>query len=288
MDPITAPKPPVSLEVPSSPQILISTEPVAAPAPPPPAKPKFRITKMLIIIFILLFLAVSISGFFAGYTQNNSYEPTPTPTPSSTPLAVIEPTPIEISSPTPVSSSPNPESQIQSKTIKATTTLDGYAASNGSGNNTVDIRVGRNTFAVTRGFVSFDLTTLPDNIEIESANLKLYQTHVTGDPYSIGGSLKIDHMEFGDILDGNDYALAPLQTNLATLTTNSDVEWKEVVVTEALKQDIKNSRLRSQYRLSFATETIGGESGGDFAYFESGENFVGTGNIPELLVRYKN
>ncbi|KKQ74434.1 MAG: hypothetical protein US96_C0032G0013 [Candidatus Woesebacteria bacterium GW2011_GWB1_38_5b] len=257
---------------------------VLMPTPPPK---KFPVTKIIIITYILLFLVVALAGFFAGFMQKPIFKSSPTPQPSAIPIVTTAPNPLQ--SP---SSSPQPSGALQpesqTKTITSTSNLDGFASSNGSGNNTVDIRAGRNTFAVTRGFVSFDLSSLPDKISVESANLRIYQTHMSGDPYSAGGTLKIDHMEFGEVLDGNDYALAPLQTNLATLSPNANIEWKEVDVTQALKEDIKNSRLRSQYRLRFSLETIGGESGGDFAYLESGENFVGTSNIPQLVVRYKN
>ncbi len=63
-------------------------------------------------------------------------------------------------------------------------------------------------------------------------------------------------------------------------------EWKEVDVTAEVKDDIDAARSRSQYRLHFVTETTGGDVTGDFVYFESADNSEGTGNTPQLVVKY--
>lgn len=124
-------------------------------------------------------------------------------------------------------------------------------------------------------------------MSIDQATLRLYQTSVIGDPYGVGGgSIKVDHLDYGDTLDNSDYAVAALSTSFATLSTSSSVEWKEVSVTDALRDDRTNSRSRSQYRIHFATEATGGDVTGDFAYFESADNNTGSGNTPQLVVRY--
>lgn len=258
---------------------------VESPPQPPPQKPK-NSKVLVLLIFIIILALVGITSFIVGSKSISQTSPTPvaslSPTPTMEPSPSLSPSPqTGIQEPTPT---PTPVSET--KVITSTPTLDGFESSNGSGNTTVDIRVGRNTFAVSRGFVSFDLTSIPNTAAIESAALRIFQTHISGDPQTSGVSIKIDHMDYGPVLDGNDYPLAPLQTNLATLTSNNEVEWKEVLVTEAVQNDIKTSRVRSQYRLRFAQETIGGTTGGDFSHFESGENFVGTGNIPQLIIKY--
>ncbi len=121
---------------------------------------------------------------------------------------------------------------------------------------------------------------------IEKATLRLYQTSVVGDPYGVGGSLKVDQLDYGSTLENADYSAPSISSNFATLTSNAAVEWKDVDVTDQVKNDLSSGRTRSQYRIHFAIESIGGTVTGDFAYFESGDNSVGTGNIPQLVVKY--
>jgi hypothetical protein len=198
---------------------------------------------------------------------------TPTPTPSPTLTSTSTPTP----TPTPV---------IKTKTITSTVSLDGFRSSNGGGNDSVDVRAGRNIFLVTRGFVSFDLSGIPAGSTITEATLRLYQYDTNGSPYGVGGSLKVDHLNYGDALDNTDYGMAALLSSFTTLTSNTVIEWKDADVTDQVKDDVANGRSRSQYRIHFTTENKGGDVTGDFAYFESAENTGGTGKKPQLVVKY--
>ncbi|OGV93605.1 hypothetical protein A3B57_00450 [Microgenomates group bacterium RIFCSPLOWO2_01_FULL_47_10] len=172
-------------------------------------------------------------------------------------------------------------------TLSADAGKDGFRSNNGGGNDGLDIRAGRNANLVTRGFVSFDWGSLPAGVTIDQAVLKMYQTSVTGNPYGVGGgSIKVDHLDYGDALENNDYSLAAISSSFGTLSSEASVGWREVDVTDAVRNDRTNSRSRSQYRLHFATETEGGDVTGDFAYFEAANNSNGTGNTPQLFVRY--
>ncbi|MFV1917367.1 MAG: hypothetical protein ACC618_02735, partial [Patescibacteria group bacterium] len=101
-----------------------------------------------------------------------------------------------------------------------------------------------------------------------------------------GGSLKVDHLDYGNSLEKSDYATASLISNIATLTTNSTVEWKDATLTNEVKNDLSAGRARSQFRIHFTTELTGGDIAGDFAYFEAEDNSEGTGNTPELIIKY--
>lgn len=262
------------------------------PAPQPGNKSKGSMAtgqKILIIGGAALVLAILAAvAYIMGKntnTQTDELSPTPTlfqgTTPTSVPLATNTPTPIATVSATPTTT-PVPKS----KTINSDANLDGFRSSNGGGNDSVDIRAGRNTNLVTRGFVTFDLSSLPAGAKVQKATLKLYQTKTIGSPYSVGGNLKLDHLTYGDSLGNEDYASAALLSSFATLTDSSTNEWKDIVVTQAVKNDTDNARSTSQFRIHFTTEVKGGDVTGDFAYFESAENTEGTGNIPELVVEY--
>lgn len=182
--------------------------------------------------------------------------------------------------------SPTPTPLSKSKILPSTAKLDGYRVSTGSGSLNSEIRAGRNSSAVTRGFVTFDLKSLPAGAKVVSATLRMYQTKIVGNPYIAGGGLKLDHLTYGDALDSTDYSLAALLNQFAILGKTPKLEWKEVDVTQAVKNDVANARSSSQFRIRFMTEVAGGTEMGDFVYFESAEDSQKTGNVPQLLVKY--
>jgi hypothetical protein len=277
---------------------------------PPPAREtsntKASNSNLIIGFVATVIVAIIATGayYLGKNSQDNSPAPTiiPTPTvtptnpPTQTPTATISsqptispttiqsktsatPTPTPLTTPTPI---------LKSKVLSSSASLDGFRSSNGGGNDSLDIRAGRNSYLVTRGFVSFDLTSIPAGSNIVEATLRLYQAKTIGNPYAVavGGALKVDHLIYGDSLDSSDYGQAALSASFATLTTNSVVEWKDVNVTNQVKEDVTNARARSQFRIHFTTEETGGTAEGDFAYFESANNSEGTGNTPQLIVKY--
>jgi hypothetical protein len=248
---------------------------------------------LIILIIIITFAGVAGLSFYLGTRTANETipdenQPSPTPTPGLTlseniqiPTSVISQKPIPTSKP-----SPTPVPLIKTKILTSSASLDGFRSSNSGGNSSLEIRAGRNSTLVTRGFISFDLDELPDNADIQSASIKLYQAKIIGNPYIAGGALKIDHLTYGDGLDASDYASPALSTNFANVTNSVTLEWKETDVTARLKDDIANARSVSQYRIHFQTEVTGGDVTGDFVYLESADNNLGSGNSPQLVVKY--
>lgn len=265
----------------------------SAPSAPPVAKKGFPKKWLLIGLAVLVALGMSAAAFWYGKTTGTpAPTPTPTaaptPTPEPTPEGTITPTKKPTATPTPKpTATPTPTPTSQTKTLNSSASIDGFRANNGGGNEALEIRAGRNATLIMRGFASFDLGSLPSGATIDQATFRLYQTSVIGDPYGAGGgSIKVDHLDYGSTLDNSDYAVAALSSSFATLSTSSSVGWKEVDVTDALRSDRTNSLGRSQYRIHLTTETTGGDVTGDFAYFESADNNAGSGNIPQLVVRY--
>lgn len=276
------------------------------PANEPPPHPSPRAGKggklfTLVSLALVTLLLVGGGAFFVG--QRTTSEEKAAPTPSLLSLFTsVTPTQAPTSTPTPISTPPagglsgtptkspttsvSPTPMPKSLTLSSEKTLDGFRSSNGGGNSGMDVRAGRNTSLVTRGFVSFDLSKIPQGAKINEATLRTYQTRVEGNPYSVGGALKIDHLNYGDSLDDTDYGMAALLSSFATLSGSSGSGWKEAEVTRQVADDYANARSRSQFRLRFTTEVKGGDTTGDFAYFEGGDNSEGTGNIPQLIVKY--
>jgi hypothetical protein len=253
------------------------------------SKPLSTQNKILIIIGVILaFVFIGGAFWFGSSRKSQDTEPSPSPTTEASPAASPDgkeadespsPSPEETSSP-----SPTPAPVTEDKTITATASLDGYRGSNGFGRDDLYILVGRNLSVIQRGFVSFDLSSLPSDITIEQATLRVYQQKIVGSPYSVGGALKVDHLDYGDSLGNDDYGATSISSSFITLTNNASIEWKDANVTDRLKDDLSNGRSRSQYRLHFSTEPTGSSS--DLVYFESADNSQGTGNLPQLVIKY--
>lgn len=231
----------------------------------------------LFAVFIIFLVGLS---YFLG---RSSAKPAETTSPTQTPAENSNTTSPKNPA---LTSTPNPTPLAKSRIIESAPALDGFRSSSSGGSTGAEIRVGRNSVFVARGFVSFDLTPLPVTAKIVEAKLRLYQAKTTGSPYSAGRLVKLDHLNYGDALNDTDYALAALSSNFSTLSTNSKVEWKEAETTSFVRDDVENGRSLSQFRIHFQTETTAGDVNGDFAYFESAENSLRTGNKPQLVVKY--
>jgi hypothetical protein len=146
-----------------------------------------------------------------------------------------------------------------------------------------------------RGFLSFDLSSLPAELQsanIISATLKVYQEGVSGTPYSdlddcfIFGcdDLLIDHVNYGSSLNDSDFDATVLQA-LGELSDTTTVEYKTFDVKAAAADDWDNRSSRgdrSQYRLRFAKLTDG-DGVFDAAEFTSGD---AASNKPQLQITY--
>lgn len=250
---------------------------------------------LLIAGALLLFALILSSGaYFWGKVRQPSVKIVPTPTQFPFPTYSTSPTPSNLNPSTPSATSKltpttnlTPTPTLKTKILTSTKNLDGFRSSNNAGNDSLDIRAGRNSNLVTRGFVTFDLSSVPSGAKIESATMKLYQATVTGNPYSSGGALKVDHLTYGNTLDSTDYSLPALTSNISTLATNKTIEWKDADVTESVKDDIANARSVSQFRLHFTVEATDGDTTGDFVSFDSANSYAeNSGHTPQLVVKY--
>lgn len=274
----------------------------------PQAKPAKKLLQkkiILVILAILLVLAMGVTALFAlrkpGEKTAEQVSPTPTPILTSTPTPEVSPSftptsqPIGKPTSTPtitLTPSPTPK-PLQEKTINSVSELDGFRSSNGGGNEVIEIRAGNGAMVgspayelVSRGFLSFSLNDIPAGSTIEKAILRIYQTRTKGNPYAADNSLIVDHLDYGITLDDADYNRAALTSNIGTITKNAVLEWKDLEVTSAVKNDRAGGRTRSQFRLRFSSETDGNGTE-DIAYSEAAENTESTGNIPQLVIQYR-
>lgn len=238
-----------------------------------------------IVLIIILLFAVSAFSYMLG--KDSVVEDVDS---SKAPLDIAGEKIVDTKKPVPTESltsvSPT-QADLKTKTIVSTPDLDGYRSSNNSGNNSQEIIVGRNLSFVARGFLSFELKDIPPDANISEVLLRIYQVKMTGNPYTAGRDLRVDHLTYGDNLDTSDYGIPALYSNFNSLPRGErNPHWKEADVTEKVKGDIANARGTSQFRIHFQRETTGGDETGDFVHLESSENSLGSNNPPELLLKY--
>lgn len=169
--------------------------------------------------------------------------------------------------------------------------LDGPVLSGGSVESRQDLRIGNfGTPAdeqVYRSLLSFDPSTLPLGATIQSAELRLYQDQIIGDPYGHLGLFLLEHVDYGPSLDAGDYHLSPSgQLSVPTVTTPGS--WYSIgngTLTTWLATDVGAGFDRMQFRLLFSIE-LDANSEADYVRFESGDGTLGTGNLPELVITY--
>jgi hypothetical protein len=112
-----------------------------------------------------------------------------------------------------------------------------------------------------RGYMRFDLSSLPPGASIASATLVTYQDAVDGAPFDTG-SVVLDHVDLGPGLDKDDDGAAPLPGGLlfATLSTSAAPGERAVDVTAAVQADLAGGRSTSDFRLRLigaGTDTVG-------------------------------
>jgi hypothetical protein len=139
--------------------------------------------------------------------------------------------------------------------------------------------------ASVRGFVSFPLS-LPPGAFLVDATLELTpETYFSTPPnseFTTLGNVLVDHFDEGAGLDGTDYAGAPLQSNIGTLLSSEVFGPVQMDVTSSVANDLANSRVRSEYRIRFATPTDGDS-------FDDGVTFgtaFSKGGEPRLIITY--
>jgi hypothetical protein len=166
---------------------------------------------------------------------------------------------------------------------------DGYVTASGGvyTNSSNAIAVGDNSVEGRRGFVRFSLGGIPGGAEVVSAVLYLAQADVSGTPYATLGTMRVDHMDLGAGIDAGDYFAAALVSDIGVLSANPLLETKALDVTLRVAADLTAGRTTSDYRLRFPLQDDG-DAVVDTAHMEDMENHKGSGQLPLLVVTYKD
>lgn len=181
-----------------------------------------------------------------------------------------------------------------SVTLESEAALDGYRGNDGSGSTRQDVLVGNGHIVnptgelVWRGFLSFDLSSIPAGASVQSSELRFFQAKVGGDPYGKLGNLVLEHLDYGTSLDASDFDLPAMDSAMLAQQPASGAWYvlADRTIAAWVQKDLDAGRTRFQVRLRFAQEKDG-DGQEDFAGIESSDNFFGTGNIPLLVVNYE-
>jgi hypothetical protein len=178
--------------------------------------------------------------------------------------------------------------------LRSEAALDGFLLNDGTGSNIQDIIVGNGRIAepagelVSRGFLSFDLASVPAGAAIEGVELRFYQKTIQGEPYDKLGNLMLEQIDFGSSLDPGAYDLPALDSaGLATLASpNSWYVLSDPLITSWVQNALGHDQARFQLRLRFRQETDGdGEE--DWVAIEPGGGVLSSPNAPQLTITYR-
>lgn len=176
-------------------------------------------------------------------------------------------------------------------TLRSEADLTGHVKADGTVQKGfgLDISVGdqRSLFGAMgiRGFVSFDLSGIPADAKVSSATFTLVQDNVVFTPYQSLGSVFVDQVSYGNLLDGGAYSRSfPVNQGLGPISTDATLAPKSLVVTAVVQLCLDQSRGQAQFRLRCPVETDSDDEQ-DVAQFRSTQALV-PADSPALVVTY--
>ena len=171
---------------------------------------------------------------------------------------------------------------VTSDTLLAVPVLTGTVTSDGLASESTTPYTGDNDLTDpgqrVRGFVTFDLTTIPAGKVVRTAFLKIPQRGVDGTPYNDLGVVVLDHLLLGATLDSDDFEAAALDSAFVSLSTDPALATRTVNVFPQIKADVEAGRDVSQFRLRFSVNDGDNDDVTDRAAFN------GTGDVPPPIV----
>lgn len=137
-----------------------------------------------------------------------------------------------------------------------------------------------------RAFVSFDVTGIPVGATVQHATLTIVQRNVASLPYLTLGTVLVDEVVYGGVLDSGAYDRSfPSNQGLGPISTDAVLGAKSLDVTAAVQEDLTASRAHAQFRLRFDVETDS-DSESDQAQFWSTGSATTPSDGPVLVVTY--
>ena len=131
--------------------------------------------------------------------------------------------------------------------------------------------------STTRSFLSFELPEYPENYQIDSVYVRLYQFYSIGNSDGVfyidfpewnipgGDTIKciMSHIDYGFQLDFGDWEKGDIGNpytydhNVGTITESGEDGYRYLDVTDCVLQDYDLGRIITQYRIAFEVDTDG-------------------------------
>jgi hypothetical protein len=186
-----------------------------------------------------------------------------------------------------------PPSKTETVVLKSVGMLDGYWLNDGTGSTEEKILVGNGEQVdpfgelVARGFLSFDVSSIPAGATIEGVELRFYQEAVQGSPYEKLGNLVLDHVYYGSSLNDSAYDTPAFDSaNIAAQPLPG--AWyvlADPTITSWVESNLAAGRPQLQLRLQFRRETDG-DGAEDWISIVPGGGALGSRNQPQLTITY--
>ena len=177
-------------------------------------------------------------------------------------------------------------------TLVATPQLTGPVDSSGIIQNNVgstNLRAGDSSAPSTirvRGFVSFDRAAIPAGARVLDATLTLTQEAVGGTPYVNLGSVVVDQVVYGNVLDAGAFDRSfPSNQAFATLSTSETLGSRSVSAILPVQLAIDSGHAQVQFRVRFTIDTDGGPFFDEVEF--TGPQSPAVAGEPRLVVTYQ-
>ena len=135
--------------------------------------------------------------------------------------------------------------------------VDTFVCSSGDDINALSsLRVGQGSVSVTsnyRSFVSFDVSSLK-GVGITSATLFVYQSSVVDSPYTNGGNIVVDLVDYGPTLDVQDWCESATASDIGAISSNATLGFKSLNVTSSLASVLGQGNDLLQFRFQSQDE----------------------------------
>jgi hypothetical protein len=187
------------------------------------------------------------------------------------------------------------EAEVEPVTVTLTSesAIDGYRLNDGTGSSARDILVGNGELVnptgelVARGFMSFDLSDIPEGATIESAELRFYQKEIQGSPYQKLGNVVLEHIYYGASLDDSAYNTPALGSAALDMETSPKTWYilSDPTIVAWVQSSLETGLMRQQYRLQFSQETDG-DGQEDWIAIQGGGGILGSREAPQMIITY--
>ncbi|MEO8184487.1 MAG: Ig-like domain-containing protein [Deltaproteobacteria bacterium] len=147
-------------------------------------------------------------------------------------------------------------SALSNRTLTGNWRSDNVFGTNDCAQNTNVACVGdsSNGNSTYRGFVTFDLSSLPAAIQdVSAAELRMSIDNILAAPFTTLGTLGVEHVSF-DVIDLTAFSAAALGSFIGITDSAAGGDVLRADVLEAARQDVAE-RERSQYRLRFTVNS---------------------------------